>query len=43
MKRDNQTHNKLDNYIREEFRRGMENDSTFKINYPSADRFLEIV
>ena len=43
MKRDNQTHNKLDNYIREEFRRGVENDSTFKINYPSADRFLEIV
>lgn len=40
---DNETYNKLDKYIREEFRRGMEDDSTFKINYPSAERFLEIV
>ena len=40
---DNQTYNKLDKYIREELRRVMENDSAFKINYPSAERFLEIV
>lgn len=40
---DNQTYNKLDKYIREELRRDMENDSAFKINYPSAERFLEIV
>ena len=42
----NQTYNKynkLDKYIREEFRRSMEDDSAFKINYPSAERFLEIV
>ena len=37
------TYNKLDKYIREEFRRSMEDDSTFKINYPSAEKFLEIV
>lgn len=43
MKRNNQTYNKLDNYIQEEFRRGIEDDSAFKINYPSAERFLEIV
>lgn len=40
---DNQTYNKLDKYIREELRRDMENDSAFKINYPFAERFLEIV
>ena len=40
---DNQTYNKLDKYIREELRRDMENDFAFKINYPSAERFLEIV
>ena len=43
---DNQTYNtynKLDKYIREEFRRSMEDDSAFKINYPSAEKFLEIV
>lgn len=40
---DNQTYNKLDKYIREELRRSMEDDSAFKINYPSAERFLEIV
>ena len=40
---DNQTYNKLDKYIREEFRRNMEDDSAFKIKYPSAERFLEIV
>lgn len=40
---DTQTYNKLDKYIREEFRRGMEDDSAFKVNYPSAERFLEIV
>lgn len=42
----NQTYNKynkLDKYIREEFRRSMEDDSAFKINYPSAEKFLEIV
>ena len=37
------TYNKLDKYIREEFRRSMEDDSAFKINYPSAEKFLEIV
>ena len=37
------TYNKLDKYIREEFRRNMEDDSAFKINYPSAEKFLEIV
>lgn len=40
---DNQTYNKLDKYIREEFRRNMEDDSAFKIKYPSAEKFLEIV
>ena len=40
---DNQTYNKLDKYLREEFRRSMEDDSAFKINYPSAERFLKIV
>lgn len=40
---DNQTYNKLDKYFREELRRGMEDDSAFKINYPSAEKFLEIV
>ena len=40
---DNQTYNKLDKYIREEFRHSMEDDSAFKINYPSAEKFLEIV
>ena len=42
----NQTYNKynkLDKYIREEFRRNMEDDSAFKIKYPSAEKFLEIV
>ena len=37
------TYNKLDKYIREEFRRSMEDNSAFKINYPSAEKFLEIV
>lgn len=37
------TYNKLDKYIREEFRRSTEDDSAFKINYPSAEKFLEIV
>ena len=37
------TYNKLDKYIREELRRSMEDDSAFKINYPSAEKFLEIV
>ena len=37
------TYNKLDKYIREEFRRNMEDDSAFKIKYPSAEKFLEIV
>ena len=37
------TYNKLDKYIREEFRRSMEDDSAFKIKYPSAEKFLEIV
>jgi hypothetical protein len=37
------TYNKLDKYIREKFRRSMEDDSAFKINYPSAEKFLEIV
>lgn len=40
---DNQTYNKLDKYIREEFRRNIEDDSALKINYPSAEKFLEIV
>ena len=39
----NNLYNKLDKYIREEFRRSMEDDSAFKINYPSAEKFLEIV
>lgn len=40
---DNQTYNKLDKYLREEFRLAVEDDSPFKIKYPAANHFLEIV
>lgn len=40
---DNQTYNKLDKYIREELRLAVEDDSPFKIKYPAANHFLEIV
>ena len=40
---DNQTYNKLDKYIRKELRLAVKDDSPFKIKYPAANHFLEIV
>ena len=40
---DKETYSKIDKYLREEFRLAVEDDSPFKIKYPAANHFLEIV